>query len=171
MATGQLLWDIPARSFHNASSNLPNPDTIVGLESPGVVNRVLSFSGSAAEHADITLQMPTWYSGLGATIKLKYANGGTSTTQLTWEVRIYKISDLDDLDTDLGIDTRTAVTINDTPNGTQGAINYTATQDLAHGDMNSPSAGDQMLIRVTGRGDSDSNSNVRDLVSVWVEET
>lgn len=175
MASGQSLWNIDARAFQHCAGQLPAPDVIEGLETPAIRHRVLGFSGSADEHADVHLQMPSQYTGAGATgvsFRLRYAPDGASATQIDWRIRLYKLADLDDLDTDLGIDTRTAASINDTPSATDKALQYASTTGtLTHAQIGSPVAHDEMILRVTRLGSTDSNNNVALFRSLIVFET
>ncbi len=88
------------------------------------------------------------------------------------EFRVLHIDDQTVLTGDLGIDTQTAVSIQDDPDATANDFNYSTTGDLAKASFGSAVAGDYLAIRAT-RDKSAPAENVDDLqlAEILVTET
>ena len=179
MASGDtlfVLWaqeGVPTATVGAAHAILSDAST------PTHGTPVLSYDGGAAdEHADWHVVVPPTYAGTtGFTWLIHYAAGGTANKELQWEIRALNLTDnSSDIDgADLGIDTQTATTIVDTPAATQGIFNVTTTATMAKANAGTPSAGDNMIVRVSRNydhnGGAGANTNDAHLVCVICKET
>jgi hypothetical protein len=83
-----------------------------------------------------------------------------------------KLADLDVLTGDLGIDTKTAVSIQDTPPATPtNKLSYSTTGALAKASFGSAVAGDRIVIRCTRDVSAATNTDDLQLVEIYVTET
>ena len=171
MASGDTLFVLTPLGSTPPASNYATLDTITETSTPNALIPVLDFDGSADEHMDWHVTMPSHYDGGGLTYKYRYAMTGTSGAGVEFEFRAIKLVDSDDLSSDLGIDTQTAVAITDTPIATADDMNVTTTGNLSHANADSPAVGDRMIIRATRDVSFASNTDDAQLVDIYVTET
>lgn len=172
MASGNTLFYLSPLDSLPTATLYATLDTIADLSTPASLTPVLAFDGSAQnEHAEWLVEVPSYYAGGGFTFVIKYAMAGTDADDVQWECRILDIVDLDDLDTDLGMDTQTNVDITDTPTGTAKAIMITAAGNLSHANAGSPAAGTLIRIRITRDYDHAANTDDAQFVSAYIKET
>jgi len=134
---------------------------------------VLDFDGSADEHMDWFLTIPSHYSDTtGFTFSYKYAVDGTDVDIVEIEFRVLHIDDLDILTGDLGIDTQTAVAVQDTPATTPiNKVNYSTTGTLAKTNFGDAVAADRIVIRATRDVSAATNTDDLQLLEILVTET
>jgi hypothetical protein len=88
------------------------------------------------------------------------------------EFRVLPIADLDVLTGDLGIDTKTAVAIQDTPPATPtDKFSVSTTGALAKASFGSAVAGDYIVIRATRDISAATNTDDLQLLAILVTET
>lgn len=175
MASGDTLFVLWARDAVPTATVGAVHAIISDASTPTHGTPVLAYDGGAAdEHADWHVVVPDNYSGTtGFTWLVHYTTAGTSTGAVEFEIRALKLTDnSSDLNgADLGIDTQTATTIADTPGGTLGVFNVTTTGTMAKANAGTPSAGDNMIVRVSRDYDHASNTDDAQLICVICKET
>jgi hypothetical protein len=172
MASGNTLFALYPKGHSPTVTLGATFDTISDASTPASITEVLDFDGAAQdEHAEWNVTVPSQYAGGGFNVVIKYAMSGTDADAVQFEVRMLKLGDTADLDTDLGMDTQTATDITDTPTGTANAMMVTSAGAVTHSNAGSPSAGDHMRIRITRDYDHASNTDDAQLVAVYITET
>jgi len=172
MASGDTLFVLTALSSIPTGTLYATQDVIVDASTPTSVTPCLDYDGSAQdEHAEWMVVVPANYAGGGFTVNIGYAMSGTDADPVQFEVRMLDVVDLDDLDTDLGMDTQTATDITDTPTGTAGALMVTTTGAVTHSNAGSPAAGTLMKIRISRDYDHAANTDDAQFVYALVKET
>lgn len=173
MASGDTLFVLDPLGGTPPATLYATLDTIADTSTPAMPIPVLDYAGATAdEHMDWWLTVPSHYAGTtGFTFSCKYAGAGTDGSEVQWEFRVLKLADSDDLSSDLGIDTQTAVTIEDTPIATADDLNVTSTVAMAKATAGTPVAGDRIVIRVSRDYDHAANADDMQLLEVLVTET
>lgn len=173
MASGDTLFVLDPLGYSPPSANYATMDTISDASTPNLIIPVLDFDGATDEHADWFVTVPSHYAGTtGFTFSYKYATDGTDVDIVEIEFRVLTLDDLDTLTGDLGIDTQTAVAVQDTPGAaTAHHFNYTTTGALAKANMGTPSAGDRIVIRATRDVSAATNTDDLQLAEIYVTET
>ncbi len=174
MASGDSLFILGPLGASPPSANFATPDTIADASTPTLIIPVLDFDGGTNEHMDWFLTVPSQYAGTtGFTFSYKYAMDGTDVDLVDMEFRVIDLADTDILTADLGIDTQTAVSIQDTPVATVTAhkLAYSPTGALAKANMGDPSAGDRIVIRATRDTTAAANADDLQLLEIYVTET
>ncbi len=173
MASGDTLWVLKPQNKAGPTTNFATPDTVIDGSAPPSITSVLDFDGSADEHADFRLVVPSYYAGGGFTWRYTYAMDGTDVDIVELELRMTDLVDASsDLGADLGIDGLTAGAIQDTPaNATADQVNITATGTLSHANAGSPAVGATMLCRLTRDISAATNTDDLQLISVEILET
>ena len=173
MSSGETLFAFKALDASPPAANAAGMFLVSDLSTPGTQFWTCAFDGAADEHMDFHATIPGNYSGTtGWTFLYKYTMSATSTAVIELEFRVLDLNDLDDLDTDLGIDLQTPASLQDTPIGTVGALMVTPTGvALAKANFGSAVAGQDVIIRVTR--DVSVATNVDDLLlkSFIIKET
>ena len=151
MASGDTLFILDPLGSSPPATLYATIDTISDASTPLMVIPVLDFDGVTSEHADWYLTIPSHYAGItGFTFSYKYATDGSDADLVDIEFRVLKLADLDILTGDLGIDTQTAVSIQDTPPATPtNKLSVSTTGALAKANFGSAVAGDRIIIRAT----------------------
>ncbi len=135
---------------------------------------VLDFDGAADESADWPCIIPSQYSGdTGFTFQYIYAMSGTDVDLVEMEFRVLHLADTDVIPTDLGMDSLTAVSIQDTPivTVTASKVAYSPTGALAKAAFSSAAAGQYIMIRATRDESAAENVDDLQLLAVIVTET
>ena len=173
MASGDHLFTLLAHGSVPPSSSYATQDVVADASTPPLLIPVLDFDGAADEHADWYVVIPSQYaSTTGFTFQYYYATDGADADLVDLEFRVLKIADLDVLTGDLGIDTQTAVSIQDTPPATPtNKLSYSTTGALAKASFGSAVAGDLIVIRCTRDISAATNTDDLQLVAVYVTET
>ena len=173
MASGDTLFSLLPHGSVPTPTIYATLDTVADISTPPVTFPCLDFDGSADEHADWHVQIPSHYAGTtGFTFSYKYAVDGTDVDIVEMEFRVLNLSDLDVLSNDLGMDTRTPVTIQDTPAATPtNKLNVSTTGALAKASFSSAVAGDYIVIRATRDVSAATNTDDLQLLSILVTET
>jgi len=172
MASGDTLFVLEALGYTPPTTNYATFDVVVDASTPPTATPVLDFDGAANEHADWHVTMPLNYGGAGLTFQYTYAMSGTDGDIVEIEFRVFTFTDASSvLTADLGIDTQTAVAIQDDPSATANEFNLTTTGALSHANAGSPAAGARMIIRATRDTAAAANANDLQLLSVLVKET
>jgi hypothetical protein len=135
MASGDLLFVLKPHGSIPTPTAYATLDTIADTSTPALTIPVLDFDGAADEHAEWYEVIPSQYAGTtGFTFQYYYATDGADADLVDLEFRVLKLADLDVLTGDLGIDTQTAVSIQDTPPATPtNKLSYSTTGALAKG--------------------------------------
>lgn len=172
MASGDTLFVLTPLGSVPPSANFATLDTISDASTPNLVIPVLDFDGATNESADWIVTIPSWYSGTtGFTFSYKYAMSGVDGDIVELEFRVLLLDDLDVLTGDLGLDTQTAVAIQDDPAATANQINYSTTGTLAKANFESAAAGSLIAIRATRDIAAAANADDLELIEVLVKET
>lgn len=173
MASGDTLFVLGPLGGSPPSTSYATFDTIADTSTPPLIIPVLDFDGAANEHMDWYLTVPSHYaSTTGFTFSYKYATDGADADLVDMEFRVLILADLDILTGDLGIDTQTAVSIQDTPPATPtNKLSYSTTGALAKASMGTPSAGDRIVIRATRDISAATNTDDLQLLEIYVIET
>lgn len=172
MASGDFIAELSALHFRPPSANGAQRDTVSDLSTPNQIFDVLDFDGATDEHADYRLTLPEVYSGTtGLTFKYTYAMDGTDADIVELEIRVLKLTDSDDLTSDLGMDTQTPVAIQDTPNGTANDFTTSPTGALAKANFGSAAAGDTVAIRITRDVSAATNTDDFQFLNLYITET
>ena len=172
MASGDTLFQLFPQNSVPPSANYATHDTVSDASTPNIIVHVLDFDGATDEHMDWLVQIPSQYSDTtGFTFAYKYAMDGADVDIVEIEFRVLKIADLDILTADLGIDTQTAVAIQDTPAGTADKFNVTATGALAKANFGSAVKSDYIVIRATRDISAATNTDDLQLAAIYVTET
>ncbi len=135
MASGDTLFVLSVLGSSQPSANYATPGIISDGSTPNIKIPVALFDGGTNEHLDWVLTVPSHYAGTtGFDFKYKYAMDGVDADLVEAQFRVLKLADNDILSADLGIDTQTAVAIQDTPIATVTANKYATspTGALAH---------------------------------------
>ena len=173
MASGDTLFILGPLGSSAPGATFATLDTVADASTPTGVIPVLDFDGSADEHADWYLTIPSHYSDTtGFTFSYKYAVDGTDVDIVDMEFRVLHVDDLDILTADLGIDTQTAVSIQDTPATTPiNKMNYSTTGTLAKTNFGDAVAGDRIVIRATRDISAATNTDDLQLQDILILET
>ncbi len=173
MASGDLLFTLLPAGYSPTGTLYATPGIVVDGSAPTIQTEVLRFDGSVDEHADWKYQIPSYYaSTTGFTFSYKYAVDGTDVDIVELEFRVLHIDDLDILTADLGIDTQTAVAIQDTPATTPiNKMNYSTTGALAKASFGAAVAKDYIVIRATRDVSAATNTDDLQLAAIYVIET
>ena len=171
MATTDTLFILRPGNSTPPATLYATLDTITETSTPNALIQVLDFDGSADEHMDWNVTMPSHYAGGGLTISCKYSMDGTDGSAIELEFRCIKLADSDDLSSDLGIDGQTSADITDTPIATADDLNLTATIGLSHANADSPAVGNALIIRATRDISAASNTDDLQLLEVLILET
>lgn len=173
MASGDTLFVLNPIGSIPPSANFATPDQVQDASTPNIIIPVLDFDGATDEHADWIVTIPSQYSDTtGFTFSYKYATDGADADLVEMEFRILHIDDLDILTADLGIDTQTAVAIQDTPPATPtNKFSYSTTGTLAKANFGSAVAGDRILVRATRDVSAAVNTDDLQLIEILITET
>jgi hypothetical protein len=173
MASGDTLFTLTPNNCTPPASSYATNDWIPDTSTPPLNIPVLDFDGAADEHMDWFVVIPAQYAGTtGFTFQYYYATDGADADLVELEFRVLKLADLDVLTGDLGIDTRTAVAIQDTPPATPtNKMSYSTTGALAKASFGSAVAGDYIVIRCTRDISAATNTDDLQLAAVYVTET
>lgn len=173
MASGEILVELFPDGSLPTSANGATFDTVNDGSTPNMIIPVLDFDGDTDEHRDWSLQIPTHYSGdTGFTFEYKYATDGADADLVEIEFRVLKIADLDVLTADLGMDTQTAVAIQDTPPATPtNKFSVSTTGALAKANFGSAVAGDYIVVRATRDVSAATNTDDLQLASILIKDT
>lgn len=173
MASGDTLFSLLPHGSVPTPTIYATLDTVADASTPPVTFPCLDFDGAADEHADWHVQIPSHYSGAtGFTFSYKYAVDGADVDFVEMEFRVLDLNDLDILTADLGMDTQTEVTIQDTPAATPtNKFNWSDTGALAKASFGSAVAGDYIVIRATRDISPATNTDDLQLLSILVTET
>lgn len=172
MASGNTLIVLTPQMSVPPSANYATFDTIADASTPNIIFPVLDFDGATDEHADWSWVVPSYYDGGGFTFKYMWAVDGTDVDIVDMEFRNIVLAQLDVLTGDLGIDTQTAVSIQDTPIATStNKYMISGTGNLSHANAGSPSAGSEVLTRGTRDVSAATNTDDLQLMKVYVTET
>lgn len=173
MASGDTLFILEPAGNVAIGAFPATFDTVLDVSTPPIVVPVLDFDGGTDEHADWRVTIPSNYSETtGFTFSYKYATDGADTDLVEMEFRVLHIDDLDILTADLGIDTQTAVAIQDTPPATPtNKFSYSATGDLAKTNFGSAGPGDYIVIRALRDISAAVNDDDLQLAEILVTET
>ena len=174
MASGDTLFILNALNSTPPATLYATFDTITEASTPNAIIPVLDFDGTSDEHADWHVVVPSHYAGTtGFTFKYTYAMDGTDADLVELEFRVAKIVDTEIATADQGIDTDTAVAIQDTPVATVTAdkVAVSPTGALAKADAGTPVAGEYIIIRCTRDVSAATNTDDLQLINVYVTET
>ena len=171
MATTDTLFILTPQGGVPPATLFATLDTITELSTPNAIISVLDFDGSADEHRDWWVTVPSHYAGGGFTFSYKYAMSGTDGSAVEMEFRVMKLQDSDDLSSDLNIDGQTEAALADTPIATADDLNLTATVELSHANADSPAVGDRIVIRATRDISPATNTDDLQLLEILVLET
>lgn len=172
MASGQTLFELTPLGRSQPSANFATDDNVADASDPNIIFPVMDFDGSADEHCDWPVQIPSQYSGAtGFTFSYKYAMDGPDGDIVEMQFRVLKIANADVLTDDLGIDTQTPVTITDDPPAMANEFNYSGTGALAKADFGSAVKGDLIVIRGTRDISVAVNDDDLQLAKILVIET
>lgn len=173
MASGNTLFILDPLGATPPATLYATPDTIADASTPNMTMPVLDFDGTTAEYMDWFLTIPSQYAGTtGFTFSYKYATDGADADLVDMEFRVLKLADLDVLTGDLGIDTQTQVSIQDTPPATPtNKFSYSTTGALAKADFGSAVAGDRIIIRAKRDVAAAANTDDLQLAEILVTET
>jgi hypothetical protein len=131
MASGDTLFILLPHGSVPTPTAYATLDTIADTSTPALTIPVLDFDGATDEHAEWYRVIPSQYAGTtGFTFQYYYATDGADADLVEIEFRVLHIDDLDVLTGDLGIDTQTAVAIQDTPPATHFIV-IRATRDIS----------------------------------------
>ena len=174
MATGDTLF-ILSPTGPEASppvANFATLDRILDTSTPGISIPVLDFDGSADEHYDWFVTIPSYYSSTtGFTFSFKYAMDGTDGSAIEMEFRVLPLTDSLDLSSDLLMDGQTAATRADTPIATADDLNLTLTVALAKASFGTALAGSRICIRATRDISPATNTDDLQLLEILILET
>lgn len=171
MASGDSLFILHPAGSIPPSANFATLDAISDASTPNLIIPVLDFDGATDEHMDWIREMPSQYAGGGLTFRFKYAMSSTDGNIVEIEFRVLVIADQTVLTGDLGLDTQTAVAIQDDPDATANDFNYSTTGNLSHANAGSPSVADFLAIRATRDISAATNSDDLQLAAIYVSET
>jgi hypothetical protein len=173
MASGDTLFILLPHGSVPTPTAYATLDTIADTSTPALTIPVLDFDGATDEHAEWYRVIPSQYAGTtGFTFQYYYATDGADADLVEIEFRVLHIDDLDVLTGDLGIDTQTAVAIQDTPPATPtNKFSYSTTGALAKANFGSAVAGDFIVIRATRDISAATNTDDLQLAAVLVKET
>jgi hypothetical protein len=173
MASGDTLFVLLPQGSVPTPSNYATLDYIADASTPALSIPVLDFDGATDEHAEWYVTIPSHYSETtGFTFSYKYATDGSDADLVEIEFRVLHLDDLDVLTGDLGIDTQTAVAIQDTPPATPtNKLSYSTTGTLAKANFGSAAPDDYIVIRATRDVSAATNTDDLQLVEVLVTET
>lgn len=173
MASGDTLFTLYPHGSVPPSANMATLDWVADASTPNLHIPVLDFDGAADEHADWFVIIPSNYGETtGFTFMYIYATDGADADLVDMEFRVLELADLDVLTGDLGIDTQTAVSIQDTPPATPtDKLSYSTTGALAKADFGSAAPGALILIRATRDISAATNTDDLQLVAILVTET
>jgi hypothetical protein len=173
MASGDTLFELFPHGSVPTPSAYATLDTVADASTPALTIPVLDFDGATDEHAEWYVTIPSQYGETtGFTFSYKYATDGADADLVEMEFRVLHIDNLDVLTGDLGIDTQTAVAIQDTPPATPtNKFSYSTTGALAKADFGSAVAGNYIVIRATRDISAATNTDDLQLAEVLVTET
>lgn len=170
MASGNLLFTLPALTWSPTATLSAQFDIIVGTSSPGEWVPVLAFDTTTIEYADSHgLIMPAHYSGGGLTCSVRWG-AGANTGTVQWELALRELSDdADDIDTTAHTYVYTASSANTVPSAI-GEIAYDPITITSGANMDSVAASDSFILRVR-RNTADTCASDAYLHSIIITET
>lgn len=172
MASGDTLFVLKPEGSSPPSTLFATHDVILDASTPAMNIPVLDFDGTADEHMDWFVTIPTNYSETtGFTFSYKYAMDGVVGTVVEIEFRALHIDDTTVLTGDLGMDGQTATTITDDPAATADDFNYSTTGTMAKANFGSAAPGDYICIRATRDISVAVNGDDLQLAEILVKET
>ncbi len=173
MASGDALFQLFPHGGTPPIANYATNDYIIEASTPGMEIPSLDFDGAVNEHNDWCVIIPSWYSGVtGFTFQYYYATDGADPDLVEMQFRVLYVADLDVLTGDLGMDTQTAVAIQDTPPASPtNKMSYSTTGTLAKAEFGSAGAGAYIIIRSTRNIAAATNTDDFQLLAVYVTET
>ena len=172
MASGDTLFVLSPLGRSGPTTNGATHDIVQDASTPVQNIPVLDFDGATNEHADWFVTIPSHYSETtGFTFSFKYAMDGVDGDIVEIEFRVLHIDDLDTLTADLGLDTQTAVAVQDDPGTTANEFNYSTTGALAKANFGSAAPGDRIVIRATRDIAAATNTDDLQLAEILVTET
>lgn len=173
MASGDHLFTLWPHGSIPTPTAYATLDIVADISTPALSIPVLDFDGATDEHAEWYVIIPKAYGGTtGFTFQYYYATDGADADLVEMEFRVLHIDDLDVLTGDLGIDTQTAVAIQDTPPATPtNKFSYSTTGALAKASFGSAVAGDFIVIRATRDISAATNTDDLQLAAILVTET
>ena len=172
MASGDTLFVLSPSGSSPPSANFATLDSVADASTPALNIPVLDFDGGTDEHMDWYVTIPSHYSGTtGFTFSYKYSMDSTDGNIVELEFRVLHVNDQTVLTGDLGIDTQTAVAIQDDPDATANDFNYSTTGTLAKANFGSAVADDFIVIRATRDISAATNADDLQLAEILIKET
>lgn len=172
MASGEALFVLTPKNCSPPSANFATLDTVADASTPTLIIPVLDFDGTADEHMDWFLTIPSNYAGTtGFTFSYKYSMSSTDGDIVEMEFRVLSIPDQTVLTGDLGMDTQTPVTITDDPDATANDFNYSTTGTLAKANFDSVGADSRICVRATRDISVAVNVDDLQLAEILIKET
>lgn len=159
MASGDTLVTFTPLDNTPPATAYATFDTMTGASTPAEAIPVLDFDDTTQEYADFYAVMPASYAGGGVTITVGYSAAEASTDVVDWEAAFRRVADdAEDLDT-------TAHTYDfngsvDTAPSAVGEVAYASITFTDGADMDSVTAGDYFVLRVTRDPTPDSGTDV-----------
>lgn len=148
MASGNSLILLNALDGTPPATAYATLDTMAGASTPAESIPVLDFDDTTQEYMDFYCVMPQHYAGGGLTIIVGYSAAEASTDVIDWEIALRRVADdAEDLDT-------TAHTYDyndsvDTAPSAVGEVGYASVTFTDGADMDSVTAGDYFVLRIT----------------------
>lgn len=159
MASGATLLTLSPLDGTPPATAYATFDTMTGTSTPAESIPVLDFDDTTQEYMDFYCFMPRNYGGGGITVTIVYSAAEAATDVVDWEAALRRVADdAEDLDTAAHtFDYNGTV---DTAPSVVGEVAYAVVTFTDGADMDSVTAGDYFILRVTRDPTPDSGTDV-----------